>query len=163
FRGASRVGLARRLVDLSAVTIAAGGAGLVLAVGHADTRVGGAYAISGTLLLLVLGGVLVGRDGRIRMPMALAGAGAGCLALAAFAIGVYGALAVGVRQGLAGREKDAIARELERALEAQHELAITDGLTALHNRRFFEETLQLAAARSRGSRSVGLLVLDLDH
>src|SRR5207247_8446784 len=87
----------------------------------------------------------------------------GRLGVSAFAIGVYGALAVGVRQGLAGREKDAIARELERALEAQHELAITDGLTGLHNRRSFEETLQLAAARSRGARSVGLLVLDLDH
>jgi two-component system cell cycle response regulator len=88
----------------------------------------------------------------------------GRLSVEAFAIGVYGALAIGVRQGVAGRAKDAIAHQLEQALEAQYQLAVTDGLTRLHNRRFFEESLQLEAGRSRrGARSLGLLVIDLDH
>src|SRR5438093_6004923 len=49
FRSASRGGLARRLVDLSAVAIAIGGAGVVLAVGRAETGVATAYAVAGTL------------------------------------------------------------------------------------------------------------------
>ena len=238
FRGASRVGLARRLVDLSAVAIALGGAGFVLAFAHAAPSVATAYGLDGTIVLVVGCGLLVARDGRIQISAALGGAATGALALAgvawaysgsqgfltigglvgqaalaaaaattfrrdgpdrrrvrrtsdrlalttllvtgcasvtalialqeqlsvaAFAIGVYCSLSVGVRQALAGREKDAIARELEHALEAQHELAITDGLTGLHNRRFFEETLHLAGARSRRGSRLGLLVLDLDH
>src|SRR2546425_2712218 len=50
FRGVSRVGLARRLVDLSAVAAAIGGAGFVLAVAEARTPVEAGYAAAATLL-----------------------------------------------------------------------------------------------------------------
>src|SRR6266536_1297156 len=46
----------------------------------------------------------------------------------------------------------------------QRRAAITDGLTGLYNRRFFEATLALEAEQAtRSGRDLGLLVLDVDH
>jgi diguanylate cyclase (GGDEF)-like protein len=82
----------------------------------------------------------------------------------AAAVLVYVVAAVVLRLLLTSREKGGIARELERALEEQERLAITDQLTGLHNRRFFEESLRLEVERTlRSRRSLGLLVFDLDH
>jgi diguanylate cyclase (GGDEF)-like protein/PAS domain S-box-containing protein/putative nucleotidyltransferase with HDIG domain len=54
--------------------------------------------------------------------------------------------------------------ELERALVEQERLAVTDGLTGLHNRRFFDELLSLECERSARYRSVlSLIVVDLDR
>ncbi|GAA2688574.1 hypothetical protein Apa02nite_088160 [Actinoplanes palleronii] len=49
-------------------------------------------------------------------------------------------------------------------VRAQRRAAITDGLTGLHSRRHFEETLRraMAAAHRRGE-PLGLLLLDIDH
>src|SRR5207244_11632458 len=79
---ASRVGLARRLVDLTAVAIALGGAGFVLAFAHAAPSVATAYGLDGTIVLVVGCGLLVARDGRIQISAALGGAATGAPALA---------------------------------------------------------------------------------
>jgi two-component system cell cycle response regulator len=49
-------------------------------------------------------------------------------------------------------------------VDEQRRAAITDGLTGLYNRRFFEATLALEAEHAaRSGRDLGLLVLDIDH
>jgi len=71
-----------------------------------------------------------------------------------------------------GRQKleqarDELARSndgLKAANSALEELAITDGLTGLYNRRHFQESLDRELARcERENRGVSLLLLDLDH
>lgn len=60
---------------------------------------------------------------------------------------------------------DVVATSLHNAMlyERARELALRDQLTGLHNRRFFDDHLQQALARSdRSGRPVALLVLDLD-
>jgi diguanylate cyclase (GGDEF)-like protein/PAS domain S-box-containing protein/putative nucleotidyltransferase with HDIG domain len=53
---------------------------------------------------------------------------------------------------------------LERALVEQERLAVTDGLTGLRNRRFFDELLSLECERSARYRSeLSLIVVDLDR
>jgi diguanylate cyclase (GGDEF)-like protein len=53
---------------------------------------------------------------------------------------------------------------LDGALREQQRLAVTDGLTGLYNRRFFEEVLRLEVDRAvRGEGRMALLVCDLDH
>jgi diguanylate cyclase (GGDEF)-like protein len=81
------------------------------------------------------------------------------IVLAAFAFG-----ALVARLMLTARTQRELARELERALTEQERLAISDALTGLHNRRFFDQALELEVARSeRADASLGVLVLDLDH
>jgi diguanylate cyclase (GGDEF)-like protein len=54
--------------------------------------------------------------------------------------------------------------ELKTALAQVSELARTDALTGLSNRRYFEEVLERELARAlRFFRPLGLVVLDLDH
>jgi two-component system, cell cycle response regulator len=49
-------------------------------------------------------------------------------------------------------------------VRAQRHAAITDGLTGLRSRRFFEQSLHAEVARAaRTGNEVGLLLLDLDH
>jgi two-component system cell cycle response regulator len=49
-------------------------------------------------------------------------------------------------------------------VDEQRRAAITDGLTGLHNRRFFEAALTLEVEQAaRSARDLGLLVLDIDH
>jgi two-component system, cell cycle response regulator len=56
------------------------------------------------------------------------------------------------------------AAKLQIALREQEQLAVTDGLTGLFNRRFFEEVLRLESERAlRGNLPLALLVADLDH
>jgi diguanylate cyclase (GGDEF)-like protein len=84
--------------------------------------------------------------------------------LDAIALGSFGLAALVVRLLLTARAKGALARELERSLLEQERLAISDALTGLHNRRFFDQSLELEAARmERGNTSLALLLLDLDH
>src|SRR5215471_2533272 len=59
-------------------------------------------------------------------------------------------------------------QERTRALEAVNQklekLAITDGLTGLHNHRFFHERMALEAERSlRSGHDLSLLMIDVDH
>lgn len=69
-----------------------------------------------------------------------------------------------VRAVLANTELRATAVRLERARGEQERLAVTDGLTGLYNRRFFEEFLRLETGRSvRTGLPVSLIVADLDH
>jgi diguanylate cyclase (GGDEF)-like protein len=47
---------------------------------------------------------------------------------------------------------------------AQRQVAITDSLTGLYTRGFFQETLRVEAARAaRGQTSLGILLMDADH
>jgi two-component system, cell cycle response regulator len=56
-----------------------------------------------------------------------------------------------------------VAADLDAKLQEQQRLAVTDGLTGLYNRRFFEEVLRLEAERAlRGDLPLALLVADLD-
>src|SRR6266498_3633970 len=49
-------------------------------------------------------------------------------------------------------------------VDEQRRAAVTDALTGLYNRRFFEATLALEAEHAvRSGRDLGLLVLDIDH
>jgi diguanylate cyclase (GGDEF)-like protein len=65
---------------------------------------------------------------------------------------------------ITAHENARIARELERSLAEQRRLTVTDQLTGLRNRRFFEESLTLEVERGlRSERGVGLLVVDLDR
>ncbi len=64
----------------------------------------------------------------------------------------------------------AVARQLAVALEsvrlqaAVHSLTVTDELTGLHNRRFFERELRREVDRSRRyTREVALVMIDVDH
>jgi diguanylate cyclase (GGDEF)-like protein len=68
-----------------------------------------------------------------------------------------------VRLLLTARAQRELARDLERALQEQERLAISDPLTGLHNRRFFDQSLELEVARAGRGSSLGLLLLDLDH
>ncbi len=102
------------------------------------------------------------------LPLVLAGTAA-TLALtvlddAALLAGLYAVLALLGRLALTSRDKDAVARRLEHSLHEQERLAVTDALTGLRNRRFFEEVLALEGARARRSGApLGLVVIDLDH
>ncbi|MFG1920672.1 GGDEF domain-containing protein [Cryptosporangium sp. NPDC048952] len=86
--------------------------------------------------------------------------------------GGYGTLLVGlvvvaglmVRQYLVTRDRTDLARQLATALREQERLAVTDPLTGLHNRRFFDDTMRTEVARARRTgRPLSLVVLDLDH
>ena len=70
-------------------------------------------------------------------------------------------LAVGL--GVTLRARARINERLEAALEEQKRLAVSDGLTGLHNQRFLDEVLKLEIERARRhERSVSILLLDLD-
>ena len=57
-----------------------------------------------------------------------------------------------------------VVARLGELVDEQRRAAVTDGLTGLYNRRFFEATLALEAEQAaRSGRDLGLLVLDIDH
>jgi two-component system cell cycle response regulator len=90
------------------------------------------------------------RDGRI---------GSGSLVVAGLMIA--GLL---LRQWMTTSDRTRLATRLQAALREQERLAVTDALTGLYNRRFFQEMLRLEADRaSRQAGSLSLVVLDLDH
>jgi diguanylate cyclase (GGDEF)-like protein len=60
--------------------------------------------------------------------------------------------------------QSAIAIENARAHARLEQLAATDGLTGLFNRRYFQQALEREISRTdRGSGSLALLLLDIDH
>lgn len=80
------------------------------------------------------------------------------------AAGVFVFAAVVLRGLVVNREVRRTAIGLEQARAEQERLAVTDGLTALYNRRFFEEFLRLEAERSlRHGSPLSLIVADLDR
>ena len=57
-----------------------------------------------------------------------------------------------------------IAVENARVYGAVEQMAVTDGLTGLYNRRYFQEALDRELSRAdRGGGSLALLLLDIDH
>jgi len=69
-----------------------------------------------------------------------------------------------LRLWLTARDKEQVVRALDLALKEQERLAVTDGLTGLYNRRFFEEVLRIETDRAlRSGQPVSVLVMDLDH
>jgi two-component system cell cycle response regulator len=87
------------------------------------------------------------------------GAGLTWLAVAAVVV-----VALVARFVLSVADSRKVAAELAASLRQQKRLAVTDGLTGLYNRRFFEEVLRLESERAmRGALPLALLVADLDH
>lgn len=81
-------------------------------------------------------------------------------------VAVAGAVVAGlmVRQYLVTRDRSRLADQLTAALREQERLAVTDSLTGLPNRRFFQNALStLAAVATRSGRPLGLVVCDLDR
>ncbi|GAA3387602.1 bifunctional diguanylate cyclase/phosphohydrolase [Cryptosporangium minutisporangium] len=67
------------------------------------------------------------------------------------------------RQVLTTRERTRLAQELDRALQEQRRTAVTDGLTGLYNRPFFQALLGVEAQRAlHGNGRAGLILVDLD-
>jgi two-component system, cell cycle response regulator len=69
-----------------------------------------------------------------------------------------------LRQVLVTRDRTRLAAALATALREQERLAVTDGLTGLYNRRFFQEMLRLDAERAeRNHAPVSIVMIDLDR
>jgi len=69
-----------------------------------------------------------------------------------------------VRQLLVIRDRTRLATQLEAALREQERLAVTDGLTGVYNRRFFQEMLRIEAERAeRAQQPLSLILVDLDE
>lgn len=69
-----------------------------------------------------------------------------------------------LRQVLVTRDRTRLATALAKALREQERLAITDGLTGLYNRRFFQEMLRLDAERAeRNGSPMSIIMIDLDR
>ena len=69
-----------------------------------------------------------------------------------------------LRQVLVTRDRTRLANALATALREQERLAVTDGLTGLYNRRFFQEMLRLDAERAeRDGSPVSIIMIDLDR
>jgi len=67
------------------------------------------------------------------------------------------------RQALTTRERTRLARQLDSALREQRRTAVTDGLTGLYNRPFFQALLGVEARRVlHGNGRAGLILVDLD-
>jgi two-component system cell cycle response regulator len=114
-----------------------------------DRDVGLPMVLAGLVMTVALV-VVDAHDGRMSLASALAGG--------------YCLVAVITRLYLTGRDRTRLARELEAAMVEQERLALTDGLTGLHNRRFFDELLTLECQRSfRRKTDVSLIVIDLDR
>lgn len=65
---------------------------------------------------------------------------------------------------IVSREHRQLSHRLEHSRAEQERLAVTDALTGVNNRRFFEELLSMEASRaSRAGSSLSLVILDLDH
>jgi diguanylate cyclase (GGDEF)-like protein len=72
-------------------------------------------------------------------------------------------LVLGVLFGAMGSVRRDLDLENERLIVSLQELAMTDALTGLHNRRFLKEALRLMLETSRRARSpLFLLIIDLD-
>jgi len=68
------------------------------------------------------------------------------------------------RQLLIIRDRTQLATQLRAALREQERLAITDGLTGVYNRRFFQEMLRIEAERGeRAETPLSLILIDLDE
>ncbi|MEV4622984.1 diguanylate cyclase [Asanoa sp. NPDC049573] len=86
--------------------------------------------------------------------------------LTASTLAILLALFVGllVRQLLIIRDRTRLATQLRAALREQERLAITDGLTGVYNRRFFQEMLRIEAERGeRAQTPLSLVLIDLDE
>lgn len=69
-----------------------------------------------------------------------------------------------LRQVLVTRDRTRLAEALTTALREQERLAVTDGLTGLYNRRFFQEMLRLDAERAeQNGAPISLIIIDLDR
>ncbi len=106
-------------------------------------------ALLAVLVAVVLAGGEALRAGAAVLPLVVAG-------VAVLGLAIRSVLSVG--------DTRAAALRLDGALREQERLAVTDGLTGLYNRRFFEEVLRLEVDRAhRLGGQLALLVADLDH
>jgi eukaryotic-like serine/threonine-protein kinase len=128
--------------------------------------VGGATPAAGTQQLELPNGLaeVLGLAGSwLAMPLPAAGERPACLVLLAAAKpGAYGRAQAGVAEAFLAQ--GAIAYDNARLFRKVEELATTDGLTSVANRRHFMDLAgqKLAAARRHGL-TLAALMLDLDH
>ncbi|GFJ76268.1 bifunctional diguanylate cyclase/phosphohydrolase [Phytohabitans houttuyneae] len=88
----------------------------------------------------------------------------GHLARSTLVIAVLLASGLLLRQVLVTRDRTRLAEALATALREQERLAVTDGLTGLYNRRFFQEMLRLDAERAeQNSAPISIVIIDLDR
>ncbi|MFC0531278.1 bifunctional diguanylate cyclase/phosphohydrolase [Phytohabitans kaempferiae] len=88
----------------------------------------------------------------------------GRLTLSTLVISVLLVSGLLLRQVLVTRDRTRLAEALDTALREQERLAVTDGLTGLHNRRFFQEMLRLEAERAeRDGAPLSIVIVDLDR
>ena len=65
---------------------------------------------------------------------------------------------------LLGRALDNMREQLKARQSYLHQASITDGLTGLHNRNYFDQVLKAEVNRAkRGQHSLALILLDIDH
>ena len=164
----------------------AGGLGMVLAadIVYGLQQVAGIYTTGNYVDALWLASYLfIGAAAldpsmvEISKPSAVAEQTTGPLRLSALAIASLAAPISLVVQLLLGRRPDTIVCATAASLmfllvlmrmaglvTAQHQAAVIDSLTGLHNRRFFEAQLNLELERAkRSDQPVGLVTLDIDH
>ncbi|BCB77668.1 hypothetical protein GCM10022251_63840 [Phytohabitans flavus] len=88
----------------------------------------------------------------------------GHLTNATLVVGLLLASGLLLRQVLVTRDRTRLAAALTSALREQERLAVTDPLTGLYNRRFFQEMLRLDAERAeRDGTPISLVIVDLDR
>jgi len=164
----------------------AGGLGMVLAadIVYGLQQVAGIYTTGNYVDALWLASYLfIGAAAldpsmaEITKPSAVAEQTTGPLRLSALALASLAAPISLVVQLLLGRRPDTIVCATAASLmfllvlmrmaglvTAQHQAAVIDSLTGLHNRRFFEAQLNLELERAkRSDQAVGLVTLDIDH
>ena len=86
------------------------------------------------------------------------------LLVSAFGVGLFYILPSFRAQLLEHGKLHSLTDDLRRRSSEMEQAALTDGLTGLNNRRYFDEALgQYLDEFARVGRPVGLLILDLDH
>jgi|GEM_PF-4105786 len=124
-------------------------------------QVDGAEALILDRDALGLAPLLAGVAGAFFVVVAQATSGAS--ATAALLLAAVTVVLVFVRLLLSIADQRAVSRRLDDSLREQKQLAITDMLTDLYNRRFIEEVLRLEASRAiREGRPLAVMLLDID-
>ncbi|MCK5930781.1 MAG: GGDEF domain-containing protein [Fulvimarina manganoxydans] len=115
--------------------------------------------------LVVVGQPLVARAADFeRLTLMSAAVVAGLSTLAALAIAAFWILPAMRRQSQEQGELKSLTGRLERRSQDLEHAAVTDPLTGLHNRRFFDEAVHhYLQAFDRIGRPLAFMLLDLDH
>jgi diguanylate cyclase len=105
---------------------------------------------------------LIGHRALLALPIASEGLTLGVIAIAKHAPGAFPAVTERMLTVIASHA--AVAIRNAQLYQASQQLAITDGLTGVYNRRYFQRQLEAEFRRApRFGYSVALMLLDIDH